>query len=115
SGTNAHVILEQVATAEEPESDGSDAAPSVVAGVVPLALSAKTPEALRGQAARLREHLLAHADLELGDVAWSLAVARSRFEHRGVVLGADRDELLAGLESLARDDAGAQNVVTGRA
>nr|BCB17033.1 modular polyketide synthase [Streptomyces nobilis] len=113
SGTNAHVILEQAPSAEEP--DGSDTDPSVVAGVVPLALSAKTPEALRGQAARLREHLLAHADLELGDVAWSLAVARSRFEHRGVALGTDRDELLAALESLAQDDADARNVVTGRA
>ncbi|WP_158692097.1 type I polyketide synthase, partial [Streptomyces aurantiacus] len=115
SGTNAHVILEQAPSAEEPEPDGSDTDPSVVAGVVPLALSAKTPEALRGQAARLREHLLSHADLELGDVAWSLAVARSRFEHRGVALGADRDELLAALESLAQGDATAQHVVTGRA
>ncbi|WJV44905.1 SDR family NAD(P)-dependent oxidoreductase [Streptomyces flavofungini] len=116
SGTNAHVILEQGPTAEEPEADASVDAPApVVAGVVPLALSAKTEGALRDQAARLREHLLAHGDLELGDVAWSLAVARSRFDQRGVVLGRDRDELLAGLDALAQDDAGAQNVVTGRA
>ncbi|MFD5703209.1 SDR family NAD(P)-dependent oxidoreductase, partial [Streptomyces lasiicapitis] len=118
SGTNAHVILEQ-APGEEPESDepAEDVAPAqVLAGVVPLALSGKTPEALRGQADRLRDHLAAHPDLELGDLAWSLAVSRSRFEHRGVVLGVDRDELLAGLESLARDDdANARNVVTGRA
>ncbi|WP_204327967.1 type I polyketide synthase [Streptomyces aureoverticillatus] len=115
SGTNAHVIVEQAPVLGETE--GGEAPPSsVVAGVVPLALSAKTPEALRGQAARLREHLLAaRADLELGDLAWSLAASRSRFEHRGVVLGAGRGELLAGLESLTRDDASAQNVVSGRA
>ncbi|MFD9077069.1 acyltransferase domain-containing protein, partial [Streptomyces lasiicapitis] len=115
SGTNAHVIVEQAPVLGETEG-GEAPSSSVVAGVVPLALSAKTPEALRGQAARLREHLLAaRADLELGDLAWSLAASRSRFEHRGVVLGAGRGELLAGLESLARDDAGAQNVVSGRA
>ncbi|MFE9122398.1 type I polyketide synthase [Streptomyces sp. NPDC007172] len=120
SGTNAHVILEQVSSAEEPDpavaaGDAGDAAPSVVAGVVPLALSAKTESALREQAARLREHVLAHGDLQLDDVAWSLATTRSRFEHRGVVLGRDRDELLAGLEGLAQDDAAATHVVTGRA
>nr|BCB17030.1 modular polyketide synthase [Streptomyces nobilis] len=122
SGTNAHVIVEQAPVDGTPvsgvtETDAAPALPpsSVVAGVVPLALSAKTPEALRAQAGRLREHLLAYAGLEPGDVAWSLAVARSRFEHRGVVLGADRDELLAGLERLAQNDSTVQDVVTGRA
>ncbi|MFD9076410.1 type I polyketide synthase, partial [Streptomyces lasiicapitis] len=114
SGTNADVILEQGLSAEEPGADaGGDVPSPVLAGVVPLALSAKNEGALRDQAARLRAHLVAHADIELADVAWSLTAARSRFEHRGVVLGRDRDELLAGLDSLARDDASAQNVVTG--
>ncbi|MFD5703101.1 type I polyketide synthase, partial [Streptomyces lasiicapitis] len=116
SGTNAHVILEQGLSAEEPGADaGGDVPSPVLAGVVPLALSAKNEDALRDQAARLRAHLVAHADVELADVARSLTAARSRFEHRGVVLGRDRDELLAGLDSLARDDASAQNVVTGHA
>ncbi|KOV69115.1 hypothetical protein ADL01_22405, partial [Streptomyces sp. NRRL WC-3618] len=117
SGTNAHVIVEQAPVVDEsaPDETGGAAAPAVVAGVVPLALSAKSGEALRAQAGQMRELLLADAGLELGDLAWSLAVSRSRFEQRGVVLGRGRDELLAGLESLARDDAAAQNVVTGRA
>ncbi|MFD9885551.1 SDR family NAD(P)-dependent oxidoreductase [Streptomyces alboflavus] len=122
SGTNAHVILEQA-----PEASGmSDAAEEAAAAptgapelsrpaVVPLALTAKTPESLPGQAARLRDRLLADADLELGDVAWSLAVARSQFEHRGVVLGGDREELLAGLDALAQGDTTARNVAVGRA
>nr|WP_307822216.1 SDR family NAD(P)-dependent oxidoreductase [Streptomyces flavofungini] len=120
SGTNAHVILEQ-APEEAAEAAGSTATAGSTAApalsgppVIPLALSAKTPESLPGQAARLREHLLAHPDLELGDVAWSLAVARQRFEHRGVVVGADRDELLAGLAELAQGDTAARNVVVGR-
>ncbi|MFD0417097.1 type I polyketide synthase [Streptomyces sp. NPDC127108] len=119
SGTNAHVIVEQ-APGEEPESAKAEAtaapsASSVVSGVVPVALSAKSPEALREQAARVRELLLADGGLELDDVAWSLAVARSRFEHRGVVLGRDRDEALVGLAELAEGDATLQSVVTGRA
>ncbi|MFD0417095.1 SDR family NAD(P)-dependent oxidoreductase [Streptomyces sp. NPDC127108] len=131
SGTNAHVILEQAP--EDPEgaeetaagttgtdgstgTTGSTGTPELSRpAVIPLALSAKTPESLPGQAARLREHLLAHADLELADVAWSLATARSRFDHRGVVLGQNRDELLAGLEELAQGDTTARNVVAGRA
>ncbi|WP_436840482.1 type I polyketide synthase [Streptomyces flavofungini] len=119
SGTNAHVIVEQ-APAQEPEpgttpAGAAPSASSVVSSVVPVALSAKSPEALRAQAARVRELLLADASLELGDVAWSLAVARSRFEHRGVVLGRGRDEVLAGLAELAEGAATARNVVTGRA
>ncbi|MFD9075577.1 type I polyketide synthase, partial [Streptomyces lasiicapitis] len=116
SGTNAHVIVEQGPSAEEPavapEGEGPAA---VVAGVVPLALSGKTPEALRAQAARLRERLLADASWGVGDVAWSLAVSRARFEHRGVVVGRDREELLAGLERLSEGDDAAGGVVTGRA
>ncbi|WP_375155387.1 type I polyketide synthase [Streptomyces aureoverticillatus] len=123
SGTNAHVIVEQAphAAVEPVSADESTRPDEASAGgesptrVAPLALSAKTPEALREQAARLHEHLLAHAELGVGDVGWSLAVARSRFEHRGVVLGRDREELLAGLERLARDGSPARNVVTGQA
>ncbi|WP_436840268.1 type I polyketide synthase [Streptomyces flavofungini] len=91
------------------------AAPGVVPGLVPVSLSAKTEPALRAQAARLRAHLLARPGLEPDDVAWSLAVARSRFEQRGVVVGRDRDELLAGLQALAQGDTTARNVVAGRA
>ncbi|WP_172382410.1 type I polyketide synthase [Streptomyces sp. MNP-20] len=114
SGTNAHVIIEAPEQPERPAAAEAPA-PSVVSGVIPLALSGKTPEALRAQAGRLREHLVAHTGLAPADVAWSLTTARSRFEHRGVVLGRDRDALLAALEGLERDDAAAQGVVVGRA
>ncbi|MEV0503964.1 beta-ketoacyl synthase N-terminal-like domain-containing protein, partial [Streptomyces spectabilis] len=110
SGTNAHVIVEQAPPADEPTAAAEPETAPVVTGAVPVALSAKTPEALRAQASRLREHLLSTAECEPADVAWSLAAARTRFEHRGVILGRDREELLAGLESLA---AGA--AITGRA
>ncbi|MEL3946483.1 type I polyketide synthase [Streptomyces sp. LNU-CPARS28] len=119
SGTNAHVIVEQVPVAkpasDEPEEAATAPSSAVVAGVVPLALSGKTEDALRAQAGQVRDLLLAERGLELADVSWSLVAARSRFDQRGVVLGRDRDELLAGLEALESDGSGAQNVVVGRA
>ncbi|WP_284748672.1 type I polyketide synthase [Amycolatopsis sp. RTGN1] len=94
SGTNAHVILESY--------DAAPASPaSLPAGPVPLALSARSGEALREQAARLREHLLGHSDLPLVDTALSLATERSAFEHRAVVLAADVSEAVTALDALA--------------
>ncbi|MEC3981725.1 type I polyketide synthase, partial [Amycolatopsis sp. H20-H5] len=94
SGTNAHVILEQapppLAAAERPASTG----------LVPWVLSAKTPEALLSQAARLVSHLEGAPELPTGDVGFSLATARSAFEHRAVVLAEDRDSALESLRSL---------------
>ncbi|MFC0041225.1 type I polyketide synthase [Actinomadura rayongensis] len=99
SGTNAHVILEQVA--EEPSDPVADDAT-----VVPWVVSGRTEEALRMQASRLAEFVAA-SDVRPVDVAWSLVSGRSVFEHRAVVTGADRRELLAGLESLAANGPGA--------
>ena len=70
-------------------------------------LSARTPAALEGQARRLRAWVRADEALRPVDVARSLATTRARFDHRAVVVGADRDRLLAGLDALiaGRDDA----------
>ncbi|WP_264993298.1 acyltransferase domain-containing protein, partial [Mycobacterium montefiorense] len=46
-------------------------------------------------------------------VAWSLA-GRATFEHRAVVVGSDRDQLLAGLAELAGDDPGS-SIIRGAA
>ncbi|WP_190140517.1 type I polyketide synthase, partial [Streptomyces longispororuber] len=120
SGTNAHVIVEEAAESTQPApaapapASAAPEAPAVAPGLIPLPLSGKTPQALRDQATRLREHLLAHPGLEPADVGRSLAVARSRFEHRGVALGADRAELLAALKRLAQGATDAPGVVAGR-
>ncbi|WUH89372.1 SDR family NAD(P)-dependent oxidoreductase [Streptomyces sp. NBC_00433] len=105
SGTNAHVVLEQAPVQPAPPRGG----PRWPA--VPWVLSARTEDALRGQA----ERLLAHAGpYDPADIGRSLATARSRFEHRAVVVGADRADMLAGLSAVA---AGlpAANVTYGRA
>ncbi|MFZ1178725.1 MAG: type I polyketide synthase, partial [Mycobacterium sp.] len=108
SGTNAHVILEQ-APAEVSESAGGESGLSVV----PWVVSGKTAEALTAQAGRLLAHVQAEPGLDPVDVGYSLA-GRSVFEHRAVVVGADRQALIAGLATLAGGEPGA-GVVTGQA
>ncbi|GES10223.1 polyketide synthase [Acrocarpospora macrocephala] len=105
SGTNVHMILEQAPEAPQAEPDVADPAP--VAGVLPCVISGRSDEALRAQAGRLAEYVEAADDLRLVDVAFSLATMRSMFERRAVVVGRDREELLAGLGPLSTDDAGA--------
>ncbi|MGW2162257.1 SDR family NAD(P)-dependent oxidoreductase, partial [Nonomuraea sp. NPDC001699] len=93
SGTNAHVILEQGPQVAEPDGTAGGVVPAgTAAGVVPWVLSAKSGDALRGQAGRLLAHV---GDLSPEDVGYSLAVTRSVFEHRAVVLGADQLGALA--------------------
>nr|WP_051767657.1 type I polyketide synthase [Amycolatopsis vancoresmycina] len=90
SGTNVHTILEQA-------EDVPAAGPDEPGRVVPWVLSARSPEALRAQAAAL-----AGVAGPIGDVGLSLASTRSAFDHRAVVVG-DRDGLTAGLAALAGD------------
>ncbi|MFE2948798.1 SDR family NAD(P)-dependent oxidoreductase [Embleya sp. NPDC059267] len=104
SGTNAHLILEQIPD-EQP-----DEAPAPAPHVIPWVLSGRSPQALRAQAARLAEHLSTKPNSTALDVGWSLATTRSAFEQRAVVVGADRQELLAGLSAVAADGAGADAV-----
>ena len=81
---------------------GEGAAAGTDIGVVPWVLSGRTPDALRGQAERLRAQLAGAPELDTGDIGFSLAASRSVFEHRAVVVGADREALLGGLDALAR-------------
>ncbi|WP_442815819.1 type I polyketide synthase [Streptomyces sp. NBC_01207] len=123
SGTNAHTVIEQApepavapeqATAPE---QAADEPPVAVPPVPPLwNLSAKSPAALRAQAAKLHAHLTAHPGLRAGDVAHSLASGRTDFEHRAVLTAADEPGLVRALESLAAldPDGSAPGVTLGR-
>ena len=120
SGTNAHVILEEAPARERAgglsdEGTGRGPERAEASGTsTPILLSAKDPVALRAQAARLRDHLLARPDLGLADVGFSAATTRTRLEERAAVIAAGRDSLLAGLAALAADQPAA-GVVTGSA
>ncbi|MBB4682646.1 acyl transferase domain-containing protein [Amycolatopsis jiangsuensis] len=86
SGTNAHVILEQV-SADIPEVSTMDSS-------VPLVFSAKSEAALREMAGRLVPVL----GNGLADVGFSLVSTRSEWDHRAVVVA---DGPAGGLSALA--------------
>ncbi|MEU0041458.1 type I polyketide synthase, partial [Streptomyces sp. NPDC006333] len=114
SGTNAHVVLEQETPPPAPEKAPEKAPADAVPPVVPWLLSARTPEALRAQARALSASLARHPDHSPVDVGWSLLTTRSTFDHRAVVLGGNRADLLDGLRSLAENET-TPRAVTGSA
>ncbi|MEU5367364.1 type I polyketide synthase, partial [Streptomyces sp. NPDC005925] len=115
SGTNAHLIVEQAPAPSD--TDAADGAPDDAAHeaaetpatpeacdglVVPWVVSARGHDALRAQARKLADHATAHLPSARSvDVGWSLVRARGVHECRAVVVGAERAELVAGLEALA--------------
>ena len=99
SGTNAHVII------EAPPATAASRERAAEPTILPWVLSAKSAAAVYAQASRLAEFLGAHEQLDPADVGWSLA-GRSTFEHRAVVLGADRQQLLSGLAEVAAGEPG---------
>ncbi|MQY09725.1 hypothetical protein ACRB68_78540 [Actinomadura sp. RB68] len=107
-GTNCHVVV------AEPPAGTAAERPAGETGVpvLPWILSGRSESALRAQAERLAAHLAERQELAAEDVGWTLATSRTAFEHRAVVLGADRPALLAGLAAVARR-ADAPGVVRG--
>ncbi|MEU6310055.1 type I polyketide synthase [Streptomyces sp. NPDC047014] len=111
SGTNAHVILEQPPLPAEP-AGLPEARPSVLSpSAAPWVLSAKSEEALREQAGRLRDRLPA---APATDTALSLVTTRATWEERAVVLADPAGAHLPGLGALARGE-GDPHVVRGTA
>jgi amino acid adenylation domain-containing protein len=87
-GTNAHVVLEEAPPR---------AASAEVAGPHLLRLSARTPAALGQAAERLAQHLEAHPEIALGDVAHTLQVGRKPFAERACVVAGSASEAVAAL------------------
>ncbi|WP_274912460.1 type I polyketide synthase [Streptomyces sp. WZ-12] len=112
SGTNAHVILEQAPAPVVESVEVEPGRSGVGVGPVAWVVSGKSEAGLRAQALRLRDFVAERPELEPVDVAFSLASSRAVLEHRAVVVGADREALLAGVGSVATGDP-AGGVVTG--
>ncbi|MFI0908756.1 type I polyketide synthase [Streptomyces sioyaensis] len=87
-GTNAHVVLEQP-PAPKPSSPGQEREFVLI--------SARTPQALRDATDHLAEHLEAHPDLPLADVAWTTQVGRQVFAYRRAVSASSTVDAAAAL------------------
>ncbi|MFD0906015.1 type I polyketide synthase, partial [Actinomadura sediminis] len=102
SGTNVHIILERPADPADP-AEGERPEPVGPERPVALPLSARTPAALRTRARELAAHLRARpggSPRDLADLRHALA-ARQAFDHRAVLVGADRASLAESLDLLA--------------
>ncbi|GGQ76172.1 beta-ketoacyl synthase N-terminal-like domain-containing protein [Couchioplanes azureus] len=94
-GANAHIIVAQPPPAPPRAPDSGE--PVVVF------LSARTDAALRAYAERLREHL-ARERPALADVAYTFAVGRAELAQRCALEASSLEELLAGLDRVARGE-----------
>ncbi|WP_433342978.1 type I polyketide synthase [Micromonospora sp. CA-111912] len=100
SGTNAHVILE-----EAPRQPAVRQPAPQAPRIVPLVLSARGAQALNRLADRLVSLIQTADESSWVNVAVALASRRTTMDERAVVLAGSRDEALAGLRALARDEA----------
>ncbi|HVQ03123.1 MAG TPA: type I polyketide synthase, partial [Burkholderiaceae bacterium] len=92
-GTNAHAVLEEAA---EPD-------PRPTRHVAQLlVLSARTPTALDAACARLADHLEAHPQQALADVAYTLQVGRSASIHRRALVAQSAAQAVAALREPQR-------------
>ncbi|WP_328891777.1 type I polyketide synthase [Streptomyces sp. NBC_00316] len=93
SGTNVHLIVEEGPAAAQALPSGAPAATDGAAPeLLPWTLSARTPAALTEQVRNLLGALDAEPGHDAAAIGRGLA-ARSRFEHRLVCWGTDRDAL----------------------
>ena len=83
-GTNAHVIVDE-APPREPSDEPSRP-------VELLTVSARSAEALGRVMDRLHDHLAAHSEQSLADVAFTLHTGRRALEYRAAVVGRTHDE-----------------------
>ncbi len=96
-GTNAHVILEESPLASSLAFAPNHQAPRPQL----LLLSAKTATALDKATTNLATYLQQHPDLDLNDVAHTLAVGRSEFNYRRMAIAPDLPEAIEILQSQA--------------
>ena len=103
SGTNAHAILEQAPKAPETAAQRNGEAEAAASLLFPL--SSTSADELRQTAARLADWVDAHDDVELRDLAYTLACRRGHRPVRTAVIAGSREELTTRLREVAEGDA----------
>ncbi|MFD6436374.1 beta-ketoacyl synthase N-terminal-like domain-containing protein [Streptomyces venezuelae] len=99
-GTNGHVILKSFAPTPAEEAADATADDDVAAtGPSVLTFSARSEDALRGQAAALADHLAAHPDASLAAYAHTLREGRTLHPYRASLAAADRAEAVTRLRA----------------
>ncbi len=98
-GANAHLVV------AGPPEQPAEPAREWVPGTLPLVLSARTRAGLLDTARNLGEHIRQHPELELPDIAWSLAATRPVFEYTAVIFGDSAPAVVAGLDAVLPSDA----------
>ncbi|MDQ7802935.1 beta-ketoacyl synthase N-terminal-like domain-containing protein [Amycolatopsis sp. A133] len=92
-GTNAHLVLEEA----PPPRRQRRPHPAHL-----LRVSAKTPETLATAVEHLADRLAGDVDLDLADVAHTLAAGRTEYPHRAVVVARDTEDAVDGLRDPRR-------------
>src|SRR5262249_53679311 len=106
SGTNAHVVVREAPPEDEDAWREADRL-AEEAKLLPLCISAKTPEALRAYAERLAEYLSKPLEgaATWRDVSFTSSVRQTHLAYRLVAVGRNVDDWRAGLESHVRGEA----------
>ncbi len=94
-GTNAHAVLAEPPAPVRPSAVVRRGGPTV------LPISARSDEALVATAGRLAEHLAAHPDTELADLAYTLGRRRAHLSYRQTVTVESVAEAREQLEAIA--------------
>jgi polyketide synthase 5 len=101
SGTNVHAVLEQAPAALHADAGPADAP----AAKLVFPITSSSVEGLRQTSASMADWVqAAGADLELGDLAYTLARRRGHRPVRKAVIADDRGALVDGLRALAEGD-----------
>ncbi|OAN28700.1 polyketide synthase [Mycolicibacterium iranicum] len=107
SGTNVHVVLEQA-----PDTGPTSRAGQTIGAPWLFPLSATSPEALCSTASQLADWVRARSDeLDLRDLAYTLARRRAHRTVRTAVLAGTAEELVSALRAIAAGDAPPQATV----
>jgi len=97
-GTNAHAILQAWRPADsQPRGPSTGSAPETA---TPLFVSARSEPALRAVAEGIASYMRGNPGVPARAVAATQALRRAAHDHRAVVRGATRDELIAVLDGL---------------